>query len=77
MKLAKLLPSFPLAIQLSTLDPRWDVLLSFFVHLGVWRGILARFWEGFRLQGFGLGDSHVMFLGEVVWECRSWATIVL
>ena len=23
-----------------------------------------------------LGISHIVFLGEVVWECRSWATVV-
>ena len=32
--------------------------------------------EGSGLQGSGFGISHVMFLGELVWECRSWATVV-
>ena len=32
--------------------------------------------EGSGLQGSGLGVSYVMFLGELVWECRSRATVV-
>ena len=32
--------------------------------------------EGSGLLGLRLGVSHVMFLGELVWECRSRATVV-
>ena len=77
MKLSKLLPSFLLAIQLSTLGPSWGVLLFiFFVHPSGSGGVLAGLWEGSGLQGSGLGVSHVVFLVKVVWECKSWATIV-
>ena len=46
------------------------------MHLCEFGCVLARLWEGSGLQGSGLGVSHVMLLGEVVWKCRSWATVV-
>ena len=77
MKLSKLLPSFPLTIQLSALDPRNSVLLFiFFVHPCGFGGVLVGLWKRSGLQGSGLDVSYVVFLGEVLWEYRSWATVV-
>ena len=49
-----------------------------FISSVFWQMWLCLSWlgEGSRLLGSRLGVSHVMFLGELVWECRSQAIVV-
>ena len=49
-----------------------------FISFVSWQVRLCLNWlgEGSELLGLRLGVSHVLFLGELVWECRNWATVV-
>ena len=49
-----------------------------FISFVSWQVWLCFNWlgEGSGLLGLRFGVSHVLFLGELVWECRNRATVV-
>ena len=77
MELDELLPSLSLQSSWVLPDRRWGVFCSIsFVHFYDFGGAKLGCGKESGLPGSGFDVSYVVFLGELVYRCRNWATIV-